>query len=201
MLSPTILRRYLASGLSLVEVLVAMVILSFGLLGLAALQSKTQLSELESYQRAQAVVLRDNMVKRISARYTVAAAYVTGTGNPLGTGDSQPTTCNGITNLTTRDQCIWSNQLKGASEKQSSSNVGAMVGARGCVEQLVAEDPTPGICRPGVYRVSIAWQGLYPTVVPGIACGKNAYGTDDSIRRLISAEVQVGLPACSNVAP
>ena len=41
-------------GSSLVEVMVTLVILAFGLLGVAGLQTKVGVAEMESYQRAQA---------------------------------------------------------------------------------------------------------------------------------------------------
>ena len=73
------------SGVSLVEVLVTVVLLAFGLLGIAAFQAKAQVGSLEAYQRAQAVVLLEDMQARISGNPQFAAEYVTTT--PLGTGD------------------------------------------------------------------------------------------------------------------
>jgi type IV pilus modification protein PilV len=69
------------AGTSLIEVLVTIVILAIGLLGLAGLQSRLQVSEMESYQRAQALVLLNDMVGRIEANRTNAASYVTGAGS------------------------------------------------------------------------------------------------------------------------
>ena len=43
-------------GSSLIEVLMAIIILTFGLLGLAALQGKANTAELEAYQRGQALI-------------------------------------------------------------------------------------------------------------------------------------------------
>ena len=51
-------------GVTLVEVLVTVVILAFGLLGIAAFQAKAQVGSIEAYQRAQAVVLLQDMRKR-----------------------------------------------------------------------------------------------------------------------------------------
>jgi len=53
-------------GTSLIEVLVTMVILAFGLLGAAGLQARLQLADMESYQRAQALVLMDDIASRIA---------------------------------------------------------------------------------------------------------------------------------------
>ena len=54
-------------GATMIEVLITIVILAFGLLGLVGLQAKVQLADFESYQRAQAVVLLSDMVDRINA--------------------------------------------------------------------------------------------------------------------------------------
>ncbi len=63
------------TGLTLVEVLVSVVILLVGLLGLAALMTNSQKAESESYQRAQALLLLQDMVGRINANRAVAACY------------------------------------------------------------------------------------------------------------------------------
>lgn len=194
MLSPLPVHRRQQLGISMIEVLITIVILAFGLLGLAGLQSKVDLSLVESYQRAQAVLLLADMSERIRVNHSDAASYVS--TDVLGTGDSQPTDCSTATVGVARDRCQWSNALKGAAETKSSSNVGAMTGARGCITQVQAPDPTAGVCMPGIYQITVAWQGLYPTKAPDATCGQNAYGNETQ-RRAISARVSVGLPTCS----
>lgn len=181
-------------GVTLVEVLVTVIVLSIGLLGIAAFQSKAQVGSIEAYQRAQAVVLLQDMSARLSGNRAHAADYVT--DDPLGTGDASPADCSTVAAGSERDKCEWSNALKGAAEEQAGSKVGAMRGARGCIEELTAKDETPGVCQPGVYQLTVAWQGLHPTRAPSLACGKNLYGPDTS-RRAISVRVAVGLPHCS----
>jgi type IV pilus assembly protein PilV len=185
-----------SAGLSLVEVLVTVVVLAFGLLGIAALQAKVQVGSIEAYQRAQAVVLVDDMRARILGNAAHAADYVTAT--PLGKSDTQPADCSTVALGSARDQCEWSQELKGAAEQTGAGAAsGAMIDARGCVEQLQAPDPAAGVCKPGIYRVTVAWQGLHPTKASGLACGANQYGTDDANRRAIAVQLAVGLPSCS----
>jgi len=184
-----------SAGLSLVEVLVTVVILAFGLLGIAALQAKVQVGSIEAYQRAQAVVLVDDMRARILGNAAHAADYVTDT--PLGKSDDQPADCTTVALGSARDRCEWSQELKGAAEQTGAGAAsGAMIDARGCVEQLQAPDPTAGVCKPGIYRVSVAWQGLHPTRASGLACGANQYGPDAN-RRAIAVQLAIGLPSCS----
>jgi type IV pilus assembly protein PilV len=69
-------------GISLIEVLIAMVILAIGLLGLVGLQGRLHVTQVESYQRAQALILLQDMTNRIALNRTDALAYVT--AEPLG---------------------------------------------------------------------------------------------------------------------
>lgn len=78
-------------GVSLIEVLVTLVILAVGLLGVMALQARLQQSEMETYQRSQALLLLDDLAARMTANRTAAASYVTGTSSPLGAGMACPT--------------------------------------------------------------------------------------------------------------
>jgi type IV pilus assembly protein PilV len=186
-------------GFTLLEVLITIVILAFGLLGLVNLQNKLHMTEMEAYQRAQAVVLLQDMSNRLLAAgiQTSPNPYLTGSG-PLGTDDSEP--CSPMpTSGAARDRCEWSRLLRGASETKDGSNVGAMIGARGCVEELQAPDGAAGVCRPGIYRITVAWQGLFQTAAPSLTCGQNLYGgaTGESLRRAISTTVTIGLPKCT----
>jgi type IV pilus assembly protein PilV len=176
------------AGVTLIEVLVTIIILAFGLLGLAGLQAKVQLTEVESYQRAQAIALLTDMSERINANRDQAASYVVAS-----IGDQACAAADGT--VASKDKNQWCNALRGASEKLSGKDVGAMVGARGGVTQIQAVNAAAGVCTPGIYQVTVAWQGLHKTAAPAVACGKDAYGAD-SYRRAISTRITVGLPGC-----
>lgn len=166
-------------GFSMIEVLVTLVILMIGLLGLAGLQGKAMTSQMESYQRSQALILLKDMVDRINTNRTNATSYLTS----LGTGATCPTA--GATRASI-DLNEWCNALMGAAEVQSASNVGAMIGARGCITQVVA--PANGIA--AQYLVAVAWQGLNSTAAPAITCGSGQYG-DETKRRVIALTVNI----------
>lgn len=184
-----------ARGFTLLEVLITMIVLAIGLLGLASLQSKVQLSQVESYQRAQAVLLLEDMLARINANRGQAASYVTGTSSPLGYGDAQPATC-GATPGFAQDQCEWSNALKGAAEQSGGNATGAMIAARGCIEQIQAQNAAPGVCAPGIYRVTVVWQGLTTTAEPAFGCGAGLYGAS-GFRRAIAGQTIIALNSCN----
>jgi type IV pilus assembly protein PilV len=181
-------------GVSLIEVLVTVIILAFGLLALAGLVVKSHASEFDAYQRAQAAVLLTDMAERINANRANAASYVTTT--PLGTGEAVWTTCTTLAVGATRDQCQWSKALQGSAESNANGNTGAMVGARGCIEVVQTANTTPGSCAAGIYRVSIVWQGQSLTTAPSLACGQNLYG-NDKLRRALATLVEIGTPDCS----
>lgn len=186
--------RY-SRGTSLIEALVTIVILAFGLLGVAGLQTKIGVAEMESYQRAQALLALAQMTESMSANPAQAAAYVSNT--PLGTGDAQPAACTGIAPGPNRDLCEWSNTLKGNNETSAAgASTGAMSGGRGCVTQVQAPNPALGVCSAGVYQVSVAWQGMAPTAVPALACAAGLYGGNDAYRRVMAATVTVPTTSC-----
>lgn len=171
----------------MLEVLITIVILTIGLLGLAGLQSRLQASEMEAYQRAQALILLNDMASRIATNRAKAADYKTGPDAPLGAGNACPTTTATQQEI---DAGEWCDALQGAGETLDASNVGAMVGGRGCVEDLGG----------GEYLVTVAWQGLGPISAPpdSVACGAGEYdgGTNcvnDLCRRTVTTIVRIGV--------
>jgi type IV pilus assembly protein PilV len=180
------------TGMMLIEALVSLVIAAIALLGTVTLMAKSTRSEMESYQRVQALTLVQDMVSRINANRQVAACYSVGTSktNPTGpTGystTSAPTPCTSgspIQNATVAsDLAAWQNALLGSSETSGSNKVGAMIGAVGCITQI---DPTNQI-----YQVSVAWQGLMPTATPKLLCGSGTLG-NNNLQRVISVQIQI----------
>lgn len=182
-------------GSSLIEVLVTLVILMIGLLGLVGLMVQSQRSQTESYQRVQALVVMQDMVNRINANrkavtcYAISAADGTGFLGTAGTGHAATPTCTTATSeqnaRAVADLTEWESLLLGSAEKSGGNDVGAMLGARGCVTSA-----TEGSYL--VYRVSVVWQGSGKTVAPNatVSCGTGLYG-DDALRRSVSVPIQI----------
>lgn len=177
-------------GFSMLEVLVALVILMTGLLGLAGLQMRAHQGEMESYQRVQALVLLQDMANRINANRKVADCYAitASSGTPyFGNGYTGTPTCTAGTleqqTLAVQDMTDWDALLKGSAEAAGANKVGAMIGARGCVSY----DATSKI-----YLITVAWQGKEATTAPpsGLTCATGAYG-NESLRRATSLTLQV----------
>ncbi len=180
------------AGFGMLEVLVSMIIILVGLLGLAGLITLGQKAEMESYQRGQALILLKDMEDRINANRKVASCYaITTLGDAsefLGTDGLEPGACaiGTAEQQATRDDDLtsWNDALLGAAEVADGGNVGAMLGARGCIEQLDAAENT--------YLISVAWQGLSPTFAPpdGLGCAKDLYGADAQ-RRVVSTTLRI----------
>lgn len=175
-------------GTSMVEVLVTLVIIAFGLLGMAGLQMRLQVSEVESYQRSQALLLLNDMANRIATNRTAATtgAYAVAAGSPLGVGMSCP---GAVGTQAERDLKEWCEGLKGAAEVLGANNAGAMIGGRGCVESIG-----------GDIMVTVAWQGMTPIAAPpaSVGCGAGSYnGTagaacvNDLCRRTVTTLVRI----------
>ena len=139
-------------GFNLLEVLVTLVILVFGLLGIAGLMTKGQRVSYEAYQRGQAVTIASDIAERIRANRTQALAYAAGAPitAPLGLGtkynqllgNTLPTNNCGTSNCSTAalanyDLAQWDGLLFGYPELRTTGAtlIGTIIKARGCIEQ------------------------------------------------------------------
>ena len=181
------------SGVAMMESLMAMTILLVGLLGVAGLQAKTHTANFEAYQRAQAMLLLDDMVNRIrSNRYAAACYAVTGAaGTPylgsLGPDHRGNTDCTAVVGtvqtraIAERGMADWNVLLQGATENEGGNNRGAMIGARGCVTYDAVTDR---------FTVTVAWQGIVPTFAPAVNCANGHYGPETQ-RRVVTTTFRI----------
>lgn len=158
------------AGFSMIEVLVAVVVIALGLLGLAGLQTKMLGVEMEAYQRSTALMVLENMANTIRANEDDARDK----------GIYDAIDCPDVTEPID-EICAWINTMTTNTEGQ---DIGGLIGVRGCVEAL------PGALK--TLRVSVAWQGLTPTAAPpdDLVCGVDEYG-DETLRRVISTVVVI----------
>jgi type IV pilus assembly protein PilV len=177
------------AGVGLIEILVAVLVTGIGILGLAGLHGRVQQAEAESYQRAQAMFLLDDMSNRLRANRAASDCYdlaglgidYLGTGSGFTQGNCDPTA--------DADLTAWHEALLGAAETQGEARVGAMLGARGCIVGNGA----------GSFVVTVAWQGFTENQVDESAdsndlrrtndCGQNLYGSEAQ-RRIMSTVVR-----------
>lgn len=132
-------------GFSLLEVLVALFVLSIGLLGLAGLQTFSLKFNHQSYESTQATLLLQDMANRITANPQGAQSgdYVIGTGpasSVPGYG-ACPTTCS-ATQLARYDIFQWKSILE---------NGGVIAGGTGSIAAV------PGPPGAVTYQITINW--------------------------------------------
>ena len=195
-------------GVSMIEVLIALVVLMFGLLPLGALMARTHRAEFESYERKQVIIFLENMVDRINANHNAASCYAvttnTTSGSPyLGDGSSIDTTgicaagtgipvipSSGEASRTNSDLGEWNASLQGTSEVSGANNVGGALRARGCITN---DGIVGGDAKLIQYTVSVAWQGTTALPLPTSAssCAKGSYDAADTLRRVMSVIVRV----------
>jgi type IV pilus assembly protein PilV len=173
-------------GFSLLEVLITILVVALGLLGMAGLQARVQVTEVESYQRGQALVLLNDMASRVSTNRTVAATYVT--ASAFGAGMTCPTETATLQQSDSREWCL---ALQGAAEAATDgTKLGTVIGGRGCVESLGNRE----------FLVTVAWQGMVPISAPpsSVTCGVNLYNgasgsvcVNDLCRRVLTTVVRI----------
>lgn len=204
--SPLLSRQ---QGVSLIEVLVSLVILSLGVLAVVALQLVSKRNNADAGQRTIAAQLAYDMIERMRANSTQATltAYLTGS-NPVGRnskGGTEPSpNCSISTSPCTATQIIphdlweWEQALDGASETIGTGKTGGLLSPTGCIERTTDDGGGDGI-----YTITIAWRGsvTIPDANAGTAeCGRSGqpgnsteelYGPQDEYRRSVRLPVYI----------
>lgn len=203
-------------GFSMIEVLVSLLIIQVGLLGLVGTQVVAQRAEAEAYQRAQALILLNDMVERINSNRGTASCFAftdptTGTPYLGGSSSTDPgrytPACATGSYFAMVNNVLdgWDRELLGSAERDSSNNkIGAILSARGCVSSYTdTSNVASGVT---VYVITVAWQGqtdsFSPTAMAAAApsntalqkaatCGVGLYGSDDGLRRIVYDTVQI----------
>ncbi len=149
--------RLAIHGFSLIEVLVALLVLSIGLLGLAALQTTGLKLNHQSYERTQATLQAYDIIDRIRTNKSGTGGAVNTTydnvslGSVPGTTDCAATSCSG-TQLAEYDIRQWNN-----------ANAGVLAEGRGAIcKGAFTNDANnyPTGCTPSgsIYRIAITWK-------------------------------------------
>jgi len=189
------------AGFSMIEVLITMIIILVGLLSIAALQARAQIAEMESYQRAQALILVSDIIDRININRQTLSCFQfttnTGNGTPFigaaGTGHfGTPSCAASTTNYNDMaDDAI--NELdallQGAAETVGGTSVGAMIGARACVSYDNTTE-VYGRSGTGLYTITVSWQAMTDLVAPPANCANGLYG-DEKKRRAVSTTMRI----------
>jgi type IV pilus assembly protein PilV len=166
------------SGVSLVEVAIALLVLSIGSLGLVSLQISAKRAGFEAMQRTEASALAMGIFERMRANSSVLDDYLTaGVGSAVGPLPSAPVpNCIGasgsectVNELAAWDMWEWERALNGGTTKNAANkSVGSLLNPTACISLAAA-----GV---RIVRVEIAWEGfesLNNSVVSD--CGTGSY--------------------------
>ena len=176
-------------GFTLIEVMVAILVLAVGLFGMAGMHARVLNGQFDAYQRAQAMQLAQDMVNRIRANPAEGRSPLGGYNNTaLRWDDPAPTACDPELGGAANDLACWHEALRGASVSDDGGReIGSMIGTQGCIDRISGTATTEVIL-----RVTVVWQGMTPTVTPNQACGAvdavDDYGAAN-LRRAISIDV------------
>lgn len=198
--------------MSLIEVLVALVVISVGVLSAVSLHLLSKRGNFDAAQRLEATHMAYSLIERMRANASreALAAYVTTAGAGLGGGrlgvkpepscsddveacapGAAPCPC-GAVEAARFDLWLWERLLDGAAEQFGAVDAGGLTTPTACIEP-----PCPG-CegQAGLYTVTIAYRG---SVALGddvaVGCGSGVvrdgfliYGTNNAFRRTISVQ-------------
>lgn len=188
------LRPLRTEGFSMLEVMIALMIFSIGMLGLAGIMARAHNAEIESYSKSEAVLLVNEMAERIEVNLAMAkrgmapddatnpgynTATVFGTGNADLDCDDPAV----VPSVAARDLCEWDLMLKGAAEETSGgAALGKLKGARGCVRYVAATRE---------YKIAVAWAGQEGFSAPpaDLTCGSAAIAAQ--FRRVVARTVRM----------
>ena len=185
-MSPSIHPDRRQAGITLVEVMIALLVISVGLLAVASLQLLSKRSNYDAAQRTTAAQLADDLMERMRANPAALIDYLGAA--PVGGGSvaSPATRCEGAVTCTAQELALydtwqWEQQLDGSLVRLGGEATGGLVAPVACING-------PDFGGTGTYSVAIAWRGLTEATNPVIdACGAGSgnFGDDDVYRRVL----------------
>ena len=168
-------------GVGLIEVMIAFVIVSIGVLAIIGMQVTGKQTNNEAVQRTAASHLAADIIERLRANPTASANYATSTriGGGTTVGPSAPTApaaCASASPCTTvgiaaRDLYDWELSMRGQSELRGGTWTGGLIEPRACITP-----PAGGAS--GVYDLVIVWRGTME--LPPAALAVCAGGLDNT---------------------
>lgn len=186
------------AGYSLLEVLIAVIVLSIGILGITGLQLSSKRSNFAAMQRITASLLAQEIIERIRSNpdqlvdYTNNGAGITLVGNTLGAVDCSAGCTE--TEIAQFDLYEWEQSLSGVAEQIGGNNTGGLPSPTACISGPVGGGS-------GTYSVAIAWRGMTKLSDPAIpACGRGSgrYDSDageaDVYRRVLVVNTFINEP-------
>ena len=181
-------------GFSLIELLVAMVIFTVGMLSIAGLQAVAKKSNYESNQRTTASHIAYGLLEEMRSNGEGILTYLAAPNMGGGVMGTEPTpNCRDVAapctaaQMAAHDLWFWERMLDGEQEAGAEGAAGGML-----IPTLCIDGPIAGGA--GMYGVSVAWQGPISMANSNISdCGSGAgkYGAGDEYRRVLRVETYI----------
>jgi type IV pilus assembly protein PilV len=182
-------------GMTLIEVLVALVILVTGIFGAVAMQASAKKGSFDAMQRSVASALAQDIIERMRSNDSDTLILESYQGVYGATLNTEPgIRCNSVGALCSNVQMVandlyeWEVKIMGADVTAGGKNTGGLVGAIGCIDH-----------NRNSVTVVISWQGRVKTadgydatdLSTGAATLANLCGTSGNKRRQVTVEAFV----------
>ena len=181
-------------GFTIVEVLVALIVMSVGIVGIGALQIQARRANYDGIQHATATRLADALIERMRANPMQLTIYTDGgLGRTITSTPLDPVDCSASCNtsqMAAFDLYVWQRSLLGQAEQRSGTFTAGLVSPTVCVS-----GPAGGS---GTYQVALAWRGQSALSNPTVdTCGdasglyNDTEGTANLHRRVMVVQTYV----------
>ena len=175
------------TGFSLLELLIALIVFSVGLLSVAGLQTVSKQSNYESVQRTIAAQVASGLLEDVRTNGSGIATYLAAGEIGGGSRGAQP-----VVNCAIGNECnpaqkatfylwFWEQALDGTMETTGGASAGGLV-----LPTLCLTGPAGGGA--GMYLATIVWRGSASLVSQAAnACGAASgnYGAQNALRRIV----------------
>jgi type IV pilus assembly protein PilV len=178
------------SGFSLLELLVAIVVFSVGLLGIAGLQTVSKSANFESSQRTTASQIANGLLADMRTNGNGIDVYLASGALGNGANYTEPVPACSIDAVcsaaqkATHDLWYWERALDGDFETNDGNGTGGLM-----LPTLCVNGPAGG--GSGIYQISIAWRGtaaMNGGVVNQCGAASGNYGDDNEFRRMVQIQ-------------
>ncbi len=180
-------RSIFQSGFSLLEMLVALVVFSIGMLAVAGLQTVSKQANFEAMQRTTASQIAFGLLEDIRLNGDAIDVYRAAPALGSGSRGAEPVpNCQAGAECTAAEKAaydlwFWEQVLDGNLETRDGAGTGGLVLPTLCVDG-------PALGGPGIYRVTVVWRGTANiTNTVNNACGlaTGNYGAESECRSIV----------------
>jgi len=183
----------LRKGFSLLEMLVALVVFSIGMLAVAGLQTVSKQANFEGLQRTTAAQIASGLLEDIRTNGDALDVYRTAAEIGNGSRGAEPAPncrdgaeCTGAQRAV-HDLWFWEQALDGTMETSGGAGTGGLMLPSMCIDG-------PAVGGPGIYRVTIVWRGTASiTNASNNPCGvaSGNFGANLEFRRIIEVPTYI----------